>query len=136
MSFLTVCVDASLIVRLLTSNNFNSPYDKQWNKWLETNCSVVSPTLIYYEVTNAIYKYSKAGQITTAEATALLETALNLGIIVYDDGELHKQALEITQCYNLPATYDAHYLALAKRLNIELWTADQRLFNGVNSSLS
>lgn len=54
---------------------------------------------------------------------------------MYGDIQLHQQALKIATTYRLPATYDAHYLALAERLNIELWTADRRLFNAVHSSL-
>ena len=61
---------------------------------------------------------------------------MNLGLRFFGDAELHRQALKIAQRYNLPATYDAHYLALAERLGIEFWTADRRLFNAVQSSLS
>ena len=89
-----------------------------------------------YEICNAFYRAALAGQITKEEADNLLENALNLGIIFYGDAQLHNQAIKIASEYNLPAAYDAHYLALAGRLGIELWTADQRLFNSVNSSLS
>ncbi len=54
---------------------------------------------------------------------------------MYGDAELHQQAFDIAQRYALPATYDAHYLALAKRFNIELWTSDKHLFNAVQSAL-
>ncbi|MBF2021886.1 MAG: type II toxin-antitoxin system VapC family toxin [Hydrococcus sp. C42_A2020_068] len=47
---------------------------------------------------------------------------MKLGIRFYGDADLHRQALKIAQHYNIPATYDAHYLALAERLGIELWT--------------
>ena len=33
--------------------------------------------------------------------------------------------------YNLPATYDAHYLALAEWMEIDLWTADTKLVNSL-----
>ena len=35
--------------------------------------------------------------------------------------------------YELPATYDAHYLALAEWMDIELWTADMRLVKAIRS---
>jgi predicted nucleic acid-binding protein len=35
----------------------------------------------------------------------------------------------------LPAIYDAHYLALAHRLNAEFWTADRRLFQAVQGRI-
>lgn len=130
-----VCVDASFIMRLLTSQNSDSPYDQRWNQWQASNTTPVAPTLIMYEVSNGLYRYSRAGQITPEEAEQLLERALNLGIRFYGDADLHRQPLKIAQRHNLPATYDAHYLALAEREGIELWTADQRLFNAVHSSL-
>lgn len=136
MSYTNVCVDASFIVRLVTSNDPNSPYDILWNQWQQSNCTVVAPTLIYYEVSNALYRYKIAGQITQQESEQLLERVLNLGLVTYGDAELHQQALEIAQRQNLSTTYDAHYLALAERLGIELWTVDLRLFNAVRSTLS
>ena len=136
MSSSMVCVDASLIIRLLTSQDVNSPYDQKWQQWQESNATIIAPTLIMYEVSNGLYRYSRAGQITPEETAKLLERALNLGIRFSGDADLHRQALEIAVRYNLPATYDAHYLALASRLSIELWTVDQRLFNSVHSSLA
>jgi predicted nucleic acid-binding protein len=131
-----ICVDASFIIRLLTSQDSDSSYDQRWNQWQASNATIVAPTLIMYEVSNGLYRYSRAGQITSEEAEQLLERALNLGIRFYGDADLHRQALNIAIRHNLPATYDAHYLALAERLGIEFWTADQRLFNAVRSSLS
>lgn len=37
--------------------------------------------------------------------------------------------------FHLPATYDAHYLALAYREGCDFWTADTRLWNVVKSEL-
>jgi predicted nucleic acid-binding protein len=58
-----------------------------------------------------------------------LELALELPIHLVNEANLHQRAREIAMQYNLPATYDAHYLALAEWMDIELWTADMRLVN-------
>jgi len=67
--------------------------------------------------------------------TGLLDQVLGFDLRAYGDAELHQQALKIAQRENLPATYDAHYLALAERLGIEFLTGDRRLFNAVRSRL-
>lgn len=136
MSSEMLCVDASFIIRLITSNENNSPLDQKWSQWQTSNIIQVAPTLIMYEVSNGLYRYSRAGQLTREETEELLQRALALGIRFYGDADLHRQAYLMAIRHNLPATYDAHYLALAERLNIELWTADRRLFNSVHSSLS
>jgi predicted nucleic acid-binding protein len=41
---------------------------------------------------------------------------------------LHSRALEIAhEQHQLQATYDAHYVALAERFRVPLWTCDRRL---------
>ncbi|HAG99010.1 MAG TPA: PIN domain nuclease, partial [Ktedonobacter sp.] len=45
-------------------------------------------------------------------------------------------AIEFAHRFHLPATYDAHYLALAQREQCEFWTADARLWNTVKNELN
>jgi predicted nucleic acid-binding protein len=40
---------------------------------------------------------------------------------------LQRRALAMASELALPAAYDAHYLALARSLDAEFWTADARL---------
>ncbi len=136
MTSAMICIDASFIVRYFTSSSTESIYQQYWSQWQTKGYDLIAPTLIIYEVCNAFHRASVAQQITQEEAEQFLERALNLGLRFSGDAELHRQALKIAQRYNLPATYDAHYLALAERLGIEFWTADRRLFNAVQSSLS
>ncbi len=60
---------------------------------------------------------------------------MNLNITLYGDAELHRQALNLAKSLRLPASYDAHYLALAQRLGAEFWTGDRRLVNSVQAVL-
>ena len=131
-----ICIDASFIVRLLSSQPIATPFFGLWNQWQNLGYRIVAPTLIRYEVSNAFHRSALAGQIPPEEASEALQDALNLNIILYGDSELHRQALNIATQLKLPATYDAHYLALAQQLGCEFWTADKRLFNAVQATLS
>lgn len=69
----------------------------------------------------------------SAEAT--LAAAVKLPIHLYDDEDMHARAMFFARHLGLPASYDAHYLALADHLGAELWTADRRLANSVQPHL-
>jgi len=131
-----VCVDASFIVRLITSNTPDSVFDQYWEEWQAAEYRIAAPTLLYYEVSNALYRYALAGQLTAQEVSELFAAALGVGLWFYGDAQLHQQALAIAQRENLSATYDAHYLALAERLCALFWTADRRLFQALQPQLS
>lgn len=47
---------------------------------------------------------------------------------------MHDRALILASRSDLPATYDAHYLALAEELDCEFWTADKRLARATNGA--
>ena len=85
MSSNSVCVDASFIIRLVTSNVPESSYRQKWNQWQQSSYQIAAPTLIHYEVSNGIYRYHKAGQITAEETSQLIEDALALKIMFYGD---------------------------------------------------
>jgi predicted nucleic acid-binding protein len=56
-----------------------------------------------------------------------LRRVLRLPIELHGDALLYSRALELACEHQLPATYDAHYLALTERFRVPLWTCDQRL---------
>ena len=134
-----ICVDANFVVRLVNSKTANSPFITLWEQWQANQSTLVAPTLFYYEVTNALYRMSKAGQITILEAKEALNDALSFEIILYGHlqlDDLHQKAFALANNFKLPASYDAHYLAVAESLNCEFYTGDKRLYNVVKDSLT
>ncbi len=126
-----VCVDASFALRLLLSEGPESHAAQLWRSWKDAGRTPVAPALVHYEITNVLHRYERHGYLNTDEAEALLQIALSLGIRLFTDPILHEEALQISRQMRLSATYDAHYLALSRRLGTELWTADKKLVRAV-----
>ena len=60
-----VCVDASVVVRGVIDTDEPRSLEL-WERWLIDRTLLVPPDLIFYEVTNALYRYQLAGQRPSA----------------------------------------------------------------------
>ncbi len=129
-----VCVDANLVLRLVAD-----PTDKLikrlWEQWASERTQLAAPTLLYYEVANALYRYQNLGYLSASSVQLSFRAALALPLELHGEPDLHWRALVLADKFSLPAAYDAHYLALAELLGGEFWTADGRLARTVQSSL-
>lgn len=134
MSNSWICVDAGLVIRLVADPADVSVH-RLWEQWSIENQRIAAPTLLLNEVTNALYQYQRHGLLTRASTQLAQQAALALPIDLYGSPGLHRRALELAQRLLLPATYEAHYLAVAEELDAELWTADRRLAQAVSASL-
>jgi predicted nucleic acid-binding protein len=124
----TVCVDASIVLRRALQPD-DDAIKELWQSWVDDEVRLVAPTLLFYEVTNGLYQQQRNKILSPETIWKALELALDLPINLVNEANLHLRAREIAMEYNLPATYDAHYLALAEWMDIDLWTADMRLIN-------
>lgn len=122
----TVCVDASIVLRRVLQPD-DDAIKELWQSWVDDEVRLVAPTLLFYEVTNGLYQQQKNKALSPETIWKALELALDLPINLVNEANLHLRAREIAMEYNLPATYDAHYLALAEWMDVDLWTADMRL---------
>ncbi len=135
MSDSWICVDASCVVRLVAEPD-DTATRQAWDRWLADEPGLVAPTLLHYEVTNALYRYQKQGTRTAPAVRSALQTTLALPIQLVGDSALHAEALDLASQFSLPAAYDAHYLAVAQRFGAAFWTTDRRLVDAVQSALS
>ena len=113
-------VDASLVVRLLQPGH--PELVDLWRGWLESGCQPRAPSLLVYEVTNALYRTSRARNVGPRPLASGIDELGRMGLELVADLALSRRATELAWSLDLPSTYDAHYLALAERLDAELWT--------------
>jgi predicted nucleic acid-binding protein len=123
----TICIDAGPVVQLTA---FPEAVEIQaiWERWDEQAATIIAPALLFYEVTNVLFRYMKHNIFTREMAYAALDASLALPIILIEDIELHQLAAVAAERFGLKAAYDAHYLALAERSGAELWTTDEKLY--------
>jgi len=123
------------VVQLVVGGAQADKISNFWLTWLDGSRPLVAPTLLYYEVSNAIHRYLVHGYLLPQAADEALIAALSLDISLYEDQDLHHRSLKLARRFSLPATYDAHYLALSERLGAEFWTVDRRLARIVSADL-
>ena len=129
-----LCIDANLVIRLVADPT-DDAVREHWERWDAEGRQLAAPTLLHYEVTNALYRYQKLDILSASAVDLALRAALSLPIELHGGAELHRRALELAERLSLPAAYDAHYLALADWLGGEFWTADGALVRSVQSAL-
>jgi predicted nucleic acid-binding protein len=93
---------------------------------------IVAPALLPIEFTNVVFQRARRRMWSYEEAAEALDRLFELDLEVHSPSEaerrsLHRRAFALARDYALPATYDAHFVALAEALGCELWTADERL---------
>jgi predicted nucleic acid-binding protein len=130
-----LCVDANLVIRLVADPD-DAVVRQLWQQWDADRRLIAAPSLLYYEVSNALYRYHRADMMSLATVQLALKAAISLPVRLYSEPTLHPRALDLAARFALPAAYDAHYLALTDWLDGEFWTADRRLADIVQEELS
>ena len=94
--------------------------------------STETPVVRRVQRGNGIDDEKCPGELLPDEVDDALAVTLRLGIELVENDDLHRRALAFGRRFELAALYDAHYLALARQLDCELWTFDKRLAKAVD----
>ena len=134
----TVVVDTSIALKWVLVEPDSPVARALLAEWIDKEMVIFAPKLLAYEVSNSLYRKARKGEMTLDAAKLGLTKILSTGL-EFDSSSssaLNVRAMEIAEHFNLPATYDAHYVALAEREKCELWTADTKMWRAVQGKIT
>jgi len=119
-----IVVDASVIVKWFVEEKYSKKALIIRDSFTEGLVDIVAPSLLYFEVLNAL-KYSGAfGEDELKKVARILE---DYQFTIYElRGAYAEKAVEIAMRKGI-TIYDASYVALALIEEAELYTADEKL---------
>lgn len=129
------CADASVALKLVLHEPDSPLARALWEAWKTQRITIIAPTLWGYEVTSVIRNRVHRGRLAPDMEAEAFATVFQLPVQLMRPAGLHQRARELAQQFNLPAAYDAHYVALAEIANCPFWTADERLVNILRGEL-
>ncbi|MBI2863161.1 MAG: type II toxin-antitoxin system VapC family toxin [Chloroflexi bacterium] len=130
-----VAVDASLVAMWVLPERYSSLALRLASDWARAKAEVIAPAFMFAEVTNAVSKRVRRGELSLAQAQKAMQVVLGFGVRQEDEQNLYERALELAHRLNRPSPYDAIYMALAEFRGCELWTGDERLYNATGAQL-
>lgn len=124
-----IVIDASVVVKWFINEKYSELALKIRDRFVEGQLDLLSPSLLHYEVLNAL-KYSNLFNL--GELTKAASSLENYGIIqVPLNGEYAQKVVELSENYNL-SIYDAAYIGLADILDVHAYSADKKLVDKVH----
>ena len=120
---MTVVVDASVSLKWVLPEKDTKNALEFWDEWEDAAEPVVAPPIFRAEITNALHKRARRGDISHLDALEMLGSLLGIVAIREPEG-LYTSALSLADELGMSASYDALYLALAESVRCEVWTAD------------
>jgi len=120
---MAVVIDSNLLIVLATDDSRKPVVEAQFDAWEAEDEELHAPSLIRYEIANALTRLLVGGVITEAQMTEAWEKGTAVPVILHelDDGPA---AVKIAVQLRRESAYDAAYLALAARLETHVWTLD------------
>jgi predicted nucleic acid-binding protein len=123
-------IDASVAVKWYVSEELRDKALRLREDFLSEIVDLEAPSLILYEVGNAIRHHPGA---TEHECASAVRELRNLGITIHDLDDAAVGAAANLAFEEKLTFYDAAYLSLAKTIEATLITADKELYNQLSN---
>ena len=129
-------LDASVIIKWYL---FDEAYGEKaltlLKRFTMGGMDIIAPALLIYELMNGLLIACRRGRLDKNTLASSLEGFMNLDIRLVDVSSDYERVIHYCHVYER-SVYDSCYLALAEQEEINLITADERLFNRVGKELT
>lgn len=126
-----VSVDASVAVKWVVDEQLTTEARSLLADIVNADLPIVVPPHVPGEVTSAIYQKWRstdpARHLSDDDAEEALRRFLAFPIRVITPPDLYAHAFGYARTLGIPSIYDSLYVAFARLLDVELWTADTDL---------
>ena len=131
-----VCIDASFFLKLVLPEDYSEKVHIIWTEWVNKRKNIYAPYLLIYEIHSVIRNKVYRKELTLEEGITASDVLGEQDIIFYYSPMSVKVAWDLAKRYNRPTLYDSFYMAVAKEIESELWTADRKLVNSLNDEIA
>lgn len=130
-----VCIDASVILKLVVVEADSEPAVILWRALAARGHTAVAPALLLFECVSTLRRLVQQQRMQAGAARLALDRLLALPIAFPAPDGLVERAWQLAAHFRQPQAYDSFYLALADLLGVPFWTADRRLYDALRGEL-
>lgn len=125
-------VDTSIALKWVLAEEHTAEARALLEGWLRGGAKPRVPSWFACEIANVLYQHVREEKIGLEDARRGLRDVMAAVTVLDFDPDVAERALELAQRFRQPASYDTQYLALAERIDAELWTADRRFWRATS----
>lgn len=123
---MTICVDASLVLKWLLPEEGSVEALQLLEQWRIKEEVLIAPSLIDYEVGSALRQKVVRKKVRAEDLFPVLSFYKDSGLLLFHLADLVDQAVAAAASFEEPTIYDVAYLLTAKQQRADYVTADLR----------
>lgn len=125
---MSICVDASLVVKLLVPEEGSPEVLSLYQKWLKEEELLIAPGLIDYEVGTTLRQKVVRGLLRSEDLFPVFDFYKRMNLLLFHLTDFVSQAVPAAAALDQPTVYDIAYLLTAKQQQATFVTADRRFY--------
>lgn len=131
-----ICVDANVVLWSLVPSPLSDKAEELLEEASAGQMTLIAPALLAFEVASVLRRLVYLRALTSEEGEEAFTTFLRIPIRLSQRKGIIPLAWQLAKQLNRPRVYYASYLAVAQMYECVLWTADEKLYNAVETKLS